>query len=150
MNCYLLGLLGLGLLGGSLLTLRVPKKQHQELSDIFSGELAEKHKQITLERRNHYLIGILIGLCLSFLVAMNVKLSNDFSRVMLFISITLGTAVMFYSLMPKSDYMLNYLKTPEENKKWLDVYKTMKFRYFMGLLLGILASIPLSMMLCKH
>lgn len=38
--------------------------------------------------------------------------------------------------MPKSDYMLNYLKTPEENKKWLDVYKTMKFRYFYGFIIG--------------
>jgi hypothetical protein len=50
--------------------------------------------------------------------------------------------------MPKSDYMLNHLKTPEENRKWLQVYNTMKNRYYLGFLLGILAAIPLANVLC--
>jgi hypothetical protein len=51
-------------------------------------------------------------------------------------------------LMPKSDYMLNHLKTSEENKKWLNVYNSMKSRYFIGFVLGILATIPLARTLC--
>ncbi len=66
----------------------------------------------------------------------------------LFLAVTLLTTVMFYSLMPKSDYMLNHLKTEEENKAWLEVYKTMKQRYFVGLVVGALAAVPLANALC--
>ena len=51
--------------------------------------------------------------------------------------------------MPKSDYMLNHLQTLEENKKWLDIYTTMKYKYFIGFVLGMLVSIPISVMYCN-
>ncbi len=50
--------------------------------------------------------------------------------------------------MPKTDYMLNHLKTPEEIKAWLEVYKTMKYKYLMGIIVGLMAAIPLTNSLC--
>jgi len=44
--------------------------------------------------------------------------------------------------------MLKHLKTPEENKKWLEVYTTMKSRYFLGLVMGALAAIPIAGVFC--
>jgi succinate dehydrogenase/fumarate reductase cytochrome b subunit len=58
------------------------------------------------------------------------------------------TGVVFYFLMPKSDYMLNHLKTEEQNKAWLEVYKTMKQRYFLGFLFGALAAVPFAHSFC--
>ena len=39
--------------------------------------------------------------------------------------------------MPKKDWMLNHLKTPEQNKQWLEVYKQMKFKWHFGFLIGL-------------
>ena len=45
---------------------------------------------------------------------------------------------MYYTLSPKSDYMLNHLTTSKQNKAWLEMYKHMKFKYHSGFLFGIL------------
>ena len=148
MNCYISAILGLALLGGSLATLSVSEEQHNILRKVFSDELDKKYENIITERRNHYIIGLLIGFILSYITLNIFHISNYFTRITLSLSIILGSAVIFYTVMPKSDYVLNYLKTPEENKKWLDMYKTMKTRYLIGLILGFLSAIPLSKLLC--
>ena len=72
-----------------------------------------------------------------------------FHKVVVFIAITLIVCIVYYSVMPKSDYMLNHLKTKEQVDAWLDVYLTMKQRYMFGFILGILSSIPLGLSMCK-
>lgn len=148
MNCYLSAMLGGALLVGSIATLSISEEQHNVLRNVFSDELDQKYNKIIDERRNHYIVGLLIGLIISFIVIKYINIDKYFEKLTLVLSITLGTAVMFYSLMPKSDYILNHLKTPEENQKWLEVYKTMKQRYFIGLLLGLSAAIPLANSFC--
>jgi hypothetical protein len=49
------------------------------------------------------------------------------------------TNYFYYTLYPKSDWLLNYLKNPEEIKNWLRLYKEMQYNYHMGLVLGIIA-----------
>jgi hypothetical protein len=44
--------------------------------------------------------------------------------------------------------MLRHLKTPEENKAWLDTYMLFKRKHLAGFLLGAVAAIPLSLALC--
>ena len=149
MNCYFSALLGFALLGGSIATLSVTEEQHDLLRNVFSNELDQKYEKIIKERRNHYILGLVIGLLCSFIAVKFVNITNNFHRVSFFLAFTLGTSVVIYMILPKSDYMLNHLKTPEENKKWLQVYNTMKFRYFGGFILGALASIPFSYVLCK-
>lgn len=148
MNCYISGIAGLALLAASISTLSVNKQQHNVLKNVLSDELDKKYETIVIERRNHYIIGLVLGMILSFIVVNKVKSSNYFTRLSLFTMITLVTAAIFYTLMPKSDYMLNHLKTEQENKKWLQVYKTMQSRYFIGLVLGALAAIPIAHIMC--
>jgi uncharacterized protein YacL len=142
-------MIGLALLGGSIATLTVSKEQHNLLRNTLSEELDKKYEKIAKQRRNHYILGLLIGLFISYIVIKNTNIKNYFTRITLFFTITLGTAIIFYMIMPKSDYMLNHLKTPEQNKRWLDIYKTMKNRYLLGFILGILAAIPLGNTFCK-
>jgi uncharacterized protein YacL len=148
MNCYLSGMAGLGLLAASAFTLSVSDEQHEKLKTVLSPKLDEIYDKISNERRNQYIQGLILGLIVAFFVLYSGKISNRFYRTSLFFTITLTIAVLYYFLMPKSDYMLNHLKTPEENKAWLEVYKTMKFRYFLGFLLGALAAIPLANIMC--
>ena len=65
-----------------------------------------------------------------------------------FIAITLIVAIVYYSLMPKSDYMIRHLKTKEQVNAWMDVYLTMKHRHLAGFVIGILSSIPIAFALC--
>jgi hypothetical protein len=148
MNCYLSSILGLGLLGGSIATMTVTKEQHNNLKDVFSDDLDKKYDEIITERRNHYLIGLIVGAIISIIVIKNIININYYTRITLFLAITLGTAVLLYMVLPKSDYMLNHLKTAEENKKWLDVYKTMKSRYYIGFVLGIIGALLLGSVFC--
>lgn len=148
MNCYISGIAGLALLGASISTMSVNKQQQNVLKSVLSDDLDKKYESIVIERRNHYIIGLILGMIISFIIVNKVKSSNYFTRLSLFTMITLVTAVIFYMLMPKSDYMLNHLKTEQENKQWLQVYKTMQSRYFIGLVLGALAAIPIANIMC--
>ena len=148
MNCYLSGVLGLAMLGAAVSTMSVSEEQHNLLRNTFSDELDTIYGNIVIERRNHYIIGLVLGAALAYFLLQLVKINNRFHKMSLFVTIALMTGVVFYFLMPKSDYMLNHLKTEEQNKAWLEVYKTMKQRYFLGFLFGALAAIPLSHAMC--
>lgn len=126
----------------------VSEEQHRKLREVLSDELDKIHTRIVIERRNQYIQGLLLGALIAYVVLMAVKISNRFHKMTLFVAIMLLTGVFYYSLMPKSDYMLNHLKTEEENKAWLEVYKTMKQRYFVGIVVGGLAAVPLAYAMC--
>lgn len=148
MNCIVSGIVGLGLLGGSLLTMTVSEEEHLRLRETLSKELDTLYTNIAIERRNLYFQGLVLGLVLATAIAWKVKITNKFHKVSFMVAITFMVAVGYYSLMPKSDYMLNHLKTSEQNKAWLDIYKTMKQRYMLGVIGGALAAIPLSYAMC--
>lgn len=136
------------MLGASVSTMSVSEEQHNMLRKTFSDELDEIYGNIVIERRNQYIQGLLLGALIGYFVLMGVKITNRFHKMSLFITVMLMTGVIFYFLMPKSDYMLNHLKTEEQNKAWLEVYKTMKQRYFLGFVLGTLAAVPLAYAMC--
>lgn len=148
MNCITSAALGFALLGGSIMTLSVDEEKHEYLRTKFSGDLAEKHENIVRERRNHYIQGLFLGLLVSFFISFHFKTVNRFYKMMMFTAVTLGVGVLYYLLMPKSDWMLLHLKTADENKAWLEVYKTMKQRYLIGMILGAAAAVPFANALC--
>ena len=148
MNCYTSGIIGLGMLFATFSTMSVTEEQHNMLRKVFSPELDERYEKIIIERRNLYFQGILLGLLISYFLLKNFNMINDFHKITFVFSITLFVSVIYYFLMPKSDYMLKHLKTPEENKAWLHVYNFMKQRYFLGMLFGMLAAIPIAYSMC--
>lgn len=150
MSCLISTIIGTGLLGATFMTMTVTKEQHDLLRNKLSPELDKVYTKIATERRNHYIQGLSLGLLVTYLVLNNYNLviSNKFHKLALVTAITLSVSVMYYLLMPKSDYILNYLKTPEENKAWLEIYKLMKQRYLIGLLLGSASAIYIANSMC--
>ena len=148
MNCLASGMFGIAMLGASVSTMMVTEEQHNVLRNTFSDELDEVYGKIVIERRNLYVQGILLGCLIAYFTLQLTRITNRFHKMSFFFAITLTVTVVYYFLMPKSDYMLNHLKTEEQNKAWLEVYKTMKQRYFLGFALGALAAIPISYALC--
>ncbi len=148
MNCFVSGLIGTGFIGASILTMSATQEQTDSLRRVLSPQIAAKYDLIVKERTGHYIQGLLIGILIGYFILLKVSSSNRYHRISMFFGITLFVTALYYLLMPKSDYMLNHLKTPEENKAWLSVYKTMKYRYLIGFVLGALAAIPIGNALC--
>ncbi len=148
MNCFVSGIIGLSFLGASVSTMLVSKDQMDVLRNKLSPELALKYDAIARERATHYIQGLVLGMGISYIVLQNLRISNQFHKLSVFFAITLCTAVIYYFLMPKSDYMLNHLKSGEQTKAWLEIYKTMKARYFIGFVLGAISAVPIGNSLC--
>ncbi len=148
MNCVTSAVVGAALLGGSFLTLTVTKQQHEVLRQHLSPELAAIYDGVATERRNIYIHGLLLGLLVAVVAATFVRFSGRFHRPAFYFAVTLMVGLFYYLLMPKSTYMLEHLKTKEQNLAWLSIYKTMKFRYTVGLLLGAAAAAAAANSLC--
>lgn len=147
-TCTLYAIAAAALLAASFSTMTVSETQNDILRNKFSSELDIRYNAIVSERRNHYIQGLLLGAVLSFFAFRRTAFNNTFHKTAAFTALTLLTGVLYYYIMPKSDYMLNHLKTAEENVAWLEVYKTMKSRYYIGFVLGALAAVPLAQSFC--
>lgn len=110
-----------------------------------SPELREKYDKITKERMNLSYQGYALGFFLSLLIIFynkklsKTKLINNYSLVCIVISTTFITNYFYYILSPKSDKMINYLKTKQEIDNWQTVYREMQYNYHFGIALGIVA-----------
>jgi len=152
MNCVISGIVGIGLVGASIATSLTSKQSADKLKNILPKETAVAYQKIASERANLYIQGLLLGLVLSYFILTSnlgsVRTNNRFHTITLFFAITLIVTIIYYVLMPKSDKMSNYLKTPQEINAWNEVYTNMKTRYSLGFILGALAAIPLGNSLC--
>jgi uncharacterized protein YacL len=87
-----------------------------------------------------YVLGFILSL---FIIYYNTSLKreklNTISLVCIVVSTCFLTNYFYYSLAPKSDWMLNHITNGEQTKLWLQMYKTMSFYYHSGLVLGIIA-----------
>ena len=97
------------------------------------------YKNIIKERRNIYIVGTFLGLVLGgiYLYANSYELNNSVNA-MVFVGIILTVQYFYYYLMPKSDYMITHMRSADQNKKWLQVYKFMLVRYHLGMLFGLI------------
>lgn len=108
-----------------------------------SPELQEKYDKISKERASIYFTGYGIGLIFSLLfIIYNSKIKKDNLKwpyvLLSSIAICFIVNYFYYKIYPKSDWMLNYVKTPEETKAWLELYKELQKNYHIGLVIGLI------------
>ena len=139
-DCSLFCFIAAALLGSMvyfLFTANKNNKISQFLSRL-TKEQQEVYRNITEERLNIYLMGFCIGLIVGIIYL--ITYANKKQPVYcIFIAIVLGFAYLHYTIMPKSDYMLNHIDTKEQAQAWLEVYKAMKKKCYTGMILGVLA-----------
>lgn len=107
-----------------------------ELTTVLNEEQLERYKKIANERRNHMIVGYILGLLLSVIAVLTV--TDKVYKVCYAITITYFVSYFYYTLVPKSDYMLIHLETEEKRRAWLAVYLKMKNNYHLSFLLGII------------
>ena len=142
MVCYTTCALATGFIGSSLAIMLSTQKNL--LSSQLVGTLDEKQKSIYIaivkERFNLYTHGTILGIILSTIFFFYAN-KNDFSNraIICSIIVIIGlTQYLYYTLMPKTNMLLEYLNTPEQIKAWLSIYKHMKRQFHLGFLLGLL------------
>lgn len=109
-----------------------------------SKELVPIYKKITHERTSIYYYGFLLGFILAILfIVYNSKIKKvPFSAmplVCIVVSISFFTNYFYYILSPKTTYMTDHLKTPQEIQAWGTMYRGMQKYYHTGLVLGLIA-----------
>tara|TARA_A100001035_G_C27649255_1_gene438401 strand:+ start:215 stop:673 length:459 start_codon:yes stop_codon:yes gene_type:complete len=151
MSCVSYCLLGSALIGSSILTMMTSKRAgvFTRFDNLLDDNQRQVYQSIVHERASIYVQSLILGLVLAILVVFNLKSVGQTPRVCLFILIALGTNYLMYSLYPKSTYMLEHLKSTEQNKAWLAIYKEMKLRCKLGLVLGALGYLILSRGICS-
>jgi len=148
--CISYCLVGAALLGSMIVTMLTSKKSKnfKDFVSLLDDNQTNIYKSITKERLNIYIQGTIIGIILAFIVKYNVNLSKNVS-ICVFIVIALGFNWAYYLLYPKSDYMLNHLNSQAQTQAWLKIYKEMKLRSHVGLLVGVVGYILLGMGVCN-
>lgn len=147
-SCFVAAILAISLLGATIFTMSISKDQSDALRRVLSPEKAQKYEQLAKERANIYLTGLVIGIVLALLVLFYARPANMFHRVMMSIAIVLLSSVVYYTVVPKSDYMIRHLSSEKENRAWLEVYKGMKTRYVWGIIFGTAIAVPLAYTYC--
>jgi uncharacterized membrane protein YkgB len=109
-----------------------------------SPENKELYDKISKERLAISLQGYLLGFIISVIIILynyyykKSKLSTT-SIVFIVLATSFLTNYFYYTLHPKSDWMLDNIKNTDDAKRWLQMYKEMKKYYHTGLVLGIIA-----------
>jgi len=107
-------------------------------------DLQKRYENIAKERMILSYYGYGLGLLISLVVIFyNLKIKgakmNTFSLVCTVMATCFLTNYFYYTLSPKSDWMLNHVNNPEQVKAWLQMYREMSYNYHAGLALGIVA-----------
>ena len=104
-------------------------------------EQKQAYDKIAAERLNISLRGYALGVLLSLLLIYYNYKKKQFkpsSIVCLVLATSFLTNYFYYTLSPKSDWMLNHVESRGQTQAWLEMYKVMQYYYHAGLVLGII------------
>lgn len=126
------------------------------LVQSLSYEQAEKYSALVAERLKLYGKGYAYGVGVSALLVLAYYLSRTLLHPrsnsaaaaralirspmsLLCITAVVSTVTMYfyYTMTPKSDYMILHLDGKEQRQHWMDIYRTKQTQYNTGLLLGL-------------
>ena len=124
-------------------------KTIQTYKNQLPDNLKDVYDRISKERLKIYLQGYALGFMLSlFVIIYNYKVKQDklslFSIISIVLATTFITNYFYYTLHPKTEWMLDNINDPVQIKIWLDMYKHMKGYYHFGLLLGLISIVLLA------
>ena len=107
-------------------------------------ELQQTYTKIVNERKGIYYMGYGLGFLLAIaIIFYNIYVSkrklSTLSLVSIIVSVSFITNYFYYMLSPKTSWMLDSIKDPEQTKAWLKMYRGMQTYYHGGLALGVVA-----------
>jgi hypothetical protein len=122
------------------------RDENMDLVEMLDENQKEIYEEIKMERKRHYCMGLMLGMIVSLLYMSMMKDRSKMSMVCVYVGITTLVANVFYTLMPKSKWMVEYLKNMDQVREWNDIYKKFKYITAYGELLGFFIFVFGSMM----
>ena len=116
-------------------------KVMKQYEDTLNEKQLSIYKKIVQERLTISIYGYIIGLILSLIIIIvNYKYYKINKKIIICLvgSITFIVHYFYYTLTPKSDWMLLHIEK-EQNKDWLNMYNTMKTNYHFSFVIGIIS-----------
>ncbi len=136
--------IAIGLLGASIAVMFNTKAcaLKSDFAQSLNPQQLQTYESIIQHRMNLYIIGLILGLILGFIYLSTVSETAHAQMVIgTFGIIVLGVQYMYYTLAPKNEWMLDNITTPEQAKKWLDIYQYMCKLWHLGFVMGILGAL---------
>jgi hypothetical protein len=114
----------------------------KQYKNSFTPELKEIYKKITMERLSLYIQGYTLGVVLSILFLIyNTQFAKRpmsvISMVCIVVIITFFVNYFYYTLSPKTDWVLNHVTGEKDVKAWLHIYKAMQLHYHSAFAIGL-------------
>lgn len=116
----------------------------QSYKNQLPEDIKKQYDNIVAERSRIFFTGYLIGFVLSvFVIIFNINVLKQKMPVaaMVCLAVVVSTVVnyFYYILSPKSNYMVDLLKTEKQRQDWLQIYKSMQYYYHGSFVLGAVA-----------
>lgn len=113
--------------------------------DQLPEELKTIYREIVNERTKIHYFGYFLGFLLSCIIIFyNIRIAKNnmgnLGMVCLVLAVSFTTNYFYYMLSPKSKWMLNEVKTEEQTKAWLVMYRHMQLYYHMSFVLGMIGT----------
>ena len=115
---------------------KAPDEANRALTKLLPDEKVEAVKRIVAERAKHCLMGYALGCAVAYVVCSRMN-ADPWKCKCGFLAIMLSVCVLVYNWLPKSDWILNHLSGRDEIDAWLDMYKTCKYTYLEGVIVGL-------------
>ena len=111
----------------------------------------KEYQEIILMRRNIYMRSLLAAAVVSFISCLVGLKEKTFSinSLCVFMALMFSFKNLFYLLSKKSKYMVTSLNNEKQRRAWLEIYKNMQYRYHMGIFVGLIGVIIISISYCK-
>ena len=144
--CSLICVIAAALFGAMLYVTFNPNKDTtiNDLLRLLTSEQNNVYKEITNERLRIYVIGLVLGLLVGFIYLQMVP--RSLTRSCSFLVTVMGINYAFYMLYPKTKYMLPHLTNDEQRTAWLAVYKEMQKSNYIGLVIGAVSYLLVSLL----
>lgn len=123
----------------SMLNSQIMQKYQRQLPE----NLQSVYREIVNERTKIYYFGYFLGFILSIVIILfNTKLGKikipNYGVVCTVVAVSFSVNYFYYILSPKSNWMLKEIKTEDQTKAWLEMYRHMQMYYHTGFALGII------------
>jgi hypothetical protein len=142
MVCSTSLILALGLMGASVATSLSSRSLalKSDFCKTLNDEQRKAYLEIIDERMSLYTQGLAVGLIAGALYIAMLPVNKREptpSVIGSFALIVLGVQFLYYMLSPKTKWMLNIVKTEEQTRKWLEIYRYMSLRWYSGMAMGL-------------
>jgi hypothetical protein len=144
MVCSTSLVIGLALFGASVSVMLSTRSAalKSEFAESLTPDQLEIYESIIEHRLALYFQGLVLGI-ITALIYMNSIDVESYRPMHLgtFAILVLGVQYLYYMIAPKNEWMLDHISTPEQARKWLDIYQYMSKMWHLGFLMAVLGAV---------